>query len=200
MQYISTVHNLHIRSHTRVVPRCASLWVQIDRTHSGSTWLDPLPQCQISHSDVLSSVNITTAKKITINIACVSCIQSSYSTLIDTPAQHPTDSQHPHWREMRQQGYQVLKSAPTRISIKVVLFSHGPRPTTTNRRCRNPFSQWQRSFQRKLRHHWPKFSQQHHVATIRQCPGFMMDLPSFVKRICSTETFISSIRATIPTS
>ena len=76
----------------------------------GQSWL---PQCQMSHSnEVLSSVIITTAKQITINIACVSCIQSSYSTLIDTLAQHPTDSQYPHWRKMRHQGYQVLKSAP----------------------------------------------------------------------------------------
>ena len=56
---------------------------------------------------VLSSVIITIAKQITINIACVCFIQSSYSTLIDIPAQHPTDSQNPHWRKMRQQGYQV---------------------------------------------------------------------------------------------
>ena len=80
MQYTSTVHSLH--GHTRVVPRCLS-W----------NWSTPLrfhrvwpTQCQVSHSDeVLSSVIITTAKQITMNIACVSCIQSSYSTLIDTP-------------------------------------------------------------------------------------------------------------------
>ena len=34
MQY--TVHNLHSRSRTRVVPRCAQLWFEIDRTYLDS--------------------------------------------------------------------------------------------------------------------------------------------------------------------
>ena len=37
-------------------------------------------------------------------------------------------------------------------------------------RCRKPFSQWQRSFQRKLRSHWLKFLRQRHVALVRQGP------------------------------
>ena len=37
-------------------------------------------------------------------------------------------------------------------------------------RCRNPFSQWQRSFRRKLRSHWLKFLRQRHVAVVRQGP------------------------------
>ena len=34
--------------------------------------------------------------------------------------------------------------------------------------CRKPFSQWKRSFQRKLRSHWLKFLRQHHVTVARQ--------------------------------
>ena len=37
-------------------------------------------------------------------------------------------------------------------------------------RYRNPFSQWQHSFQRKLRFHWLKFLRQRHVAVARQSP------------------------------
>ena len=43
--------------------------------------------------------------------------------------------------------------------------------TTVIWRCHKPFSQWQRSFQRKLRSHWLKFLWQHHVAAVRQGPG-----------------------------
>ena len=56
-----------------------------------------------------------------------------------------------------------------------ILMAHalatGPCLTTAIWRCRNPFSQWQRSFQRKLRSHWLKFLQQRHVAAVRQGPG-----------------------------
>ena len=46
----------------------------------------------------------------------------------------------------------------------------GPCHTTAIWRCRKPFSQWQRSFQRKLRSHWLKFLRQRHVAVLRQGP------------------------------
>ena len=46
----------------------------------------------------------------------------------------------------------------------------GPCLTTVIWRCRNPFSQWQRSFQRKLRSHWLKFLRRRHVAVVRQGP------------------------------
>ena len=47
----------------------------------------------------------------------------------------------------------------------------GPSLTTAIWHCHNPFSQWQCSFQRKLRCHWLKFLRQHHVTVIRQGPG-----------------------------
>ena len=47
----------------------------------------------------------------------------------------------------------------------------GPCLTTAIWRCRKPFSQWHRSFQRKLRSHWLKFLRQRHVAVVRQGPG-----------------------------
>ena len=49
-----------------------------------------------------------------------------------------------------------------------------PRPclTTAIWRCRKPFTQWQRSFQRKLCTHWLKFLRQRHVAVVRQGPGW----------------------------
>ena len=47
----------------------------------------------------------------------------------------------------------------------------GPCLTTTIWHCRNPFSQWERSFQRKLRSHWLKFLRQCHIAGVRQGPG-----------------------------
>ena len=40
----------------------------------------------------------------------------------------------------------------------------GPCLITAIRRCHNPFSQWPRSFQRKLRSYWLKFLWQRHVA------------------------------------
>ena len=43
--------------------------------------------------------------------------------------------------------------------------------TTTIWRCRKPFGQWQRSFQRKLRSHWLKFLRQRHVAVVKQGLG-----------------------------
>ena len=46
----------------------------------------------------------------------------------------------------------------------------GPCLTTAIWRCRKPFSQWQPSFQRKLRSHWLKFLRQRHVAVVRQVP------------------------------
>ena len=47
----------------------------------------------------------------------------------------------------------------------------GPCLTTAIRCCRKPLSQWQRSFQRKLRSHWLKFLQQRHVEVVRQGPA-----------------------------
>ena len=43
--------------------------------------------------------------------------------------------------------------------------------TTMIWRCRKPFGQWQRSFQRKLRSHWLKFLRQRHVAVVKQGLG-----------------------------
>ena len=43
--------------------------------------------------------------------------------------------------------------------------------TITIWRCGKLFSQWHRSFQRKLRCHWLKFLRQRHVAVVRQGPG-----------------------------
>ena len=43
----------------------------------------------------------------------------------------------------------------------------GPSLTIAIWRCRNPFSQWQCSFQKKLHPHWLKFLRQRHVAVIR---------------------------------
>ena len=51
-----------------------------------------------------------------------------------------------------------------------ILVNTGPCVTTAIWRCRNPFSQWQRSFQRKLRSHWLKLLRQRHVAVVRQGP------------------------------
>ena len=42
--------------------------------------------------------------------------------------------------------------------------------TTAIWRCRKPFSQWQCSFQRKLRSHWVKFLRQRRVAIVKQRP------------------------------
>ena len=79
----NTVHNLHSRSRTRAVPRCASMLFEIDsplRFHRvwptlplGQSWL---PQCQMSHPGEdgglsLASVTITTVKQIKINFGCV---------------------------------------------------------------------------------------------------------------------------------
>ena len=47
----------------------------------------------------------------------------------------------------------------------------GPCLTTAIWRCRNSFSQWQRSFQRNMRFHWLKFLRQRHVAVVRRGPG-----------------------------
>ena len=47
----------------------------------------------------------------------------------------------------------------------------GPCPITAIWRCHNNSSQWQRSFQWKLRSHWLKFLWRHHVAVVRQGPG-----------------------------
>ena len=44
----------------------------------------------------------------------------------------------------------------------------GPCLTKAIWRCRKPFTQWQRSFQRKLRSHWLKFLRQRHVAVVWQ--------------------------------
>ena len=54
----------------------------------------------------------------------------------------------------------------------------GPCLTTAIWRYRNTFSQWQRSFQRKLRSHWLKFLWQHHVVVVKQVPGQLLDCPS----------------------
>ena len=45
--------------------------------------------------------------------------------------------------------------------------------TTAMWRCRNPFSQWQRNFQWKLRSHWLKFVPQRHGAVIKWVPVLM---------------------------
>ena len=47
----------------------------------------------------------------------------------------------------------------------------GPCITTAIWRGRNNFSQWPRSFQRKLRCQWLKFLRQRHVAVVIQVPG-----------------------------
>ena len=47
----------------------------------------------------------------------------------------------------------------------------GPCLTIAIWRCRKPFSQWQRSFQRKLHSHWLNFLHQRHVAVVRQRLG-----------------------------
>ena len=47
----------------------------------------------------------------------------------------------------------------------------GPCLTTAIWRCRKNSSQWQRSFQWKLRSHRLKFLRQRHVAGVRQGPG-----------------------------
>ena len=41
-------------------------------------------------------------------------------------------------------------------------------------RCRKNFSQWQRSFQWKLRSHWLKFLRQHHIAVFSTGPSIYM--------------------------
>ena len=46
----------------------------------------------------------------------------------------------------------------------------GPCLTTEIWRCRKPFSQWQRSFQRNLHSLWLKFLRQRRVAVVRQGP------------------------------
>ena len=52
------------------------------------------------------------------------------------------------------------------------MISHtGPCLTTAIWRCRNPFSKWERNFQRKLCSHWLKCLRQRHVAVVRQGPG-----------------------------
>ena len=57
-----------------------------------------------------------------------------------------------------------------RRHVVLVLRAAGPSLTTAIWRCRNPFSQWRRSFQRKLHSHWLKFLRQHHVAVVKQGP------------------------------
>ena len=57
-----------------------------------------------------------------------------------------------------------------KTSIRLVNRGPGPCLTTAIWCCRKPFSQWQRSFQRKLRSHWLKFLWQRHVAVVRQGP------------------------------
>ena len=47
----------------------------------------------------------------------------------------------------------------------------GPCITTAIWRCRNPFSEWQHSFQWKLQCHWLKGLRQHHVAAVIQDTG-----------------------------
>ena len=47
----------------------------------------------------------------------------------------------------------------------------GPCITTAIWHCRKHFSQWQHSFQWKLRSHWLKFLRQRHVALVIQDPG-----------------------------
>ena len=48
----------------------------------------------------------------------------------------------------------------------------GPCLTTAIWCCCKPFSQWHRSFHRKLGSHWLKFLRQCHVAVVRQGPAF----------------------------
>ena len=59
----------------------------------------------------------------------------------------------------------------TRFGISLTKYMyHGPCLITVIRRCRNPFSQGQCRFQRKLRSHCIQFLRQHHVAVVKQGP------------------------------
>ena len=53
----------------------------------------------------------------------------------------------------------------------------GPCITAVIWHCRNPFSQWEPSFHRKLRSHWPKVLRQRYVAIVVQGPGKWTILP-----------------------
>ena len=75
----NTVHNIHSRLRTRVVPRCASLWFEIDRPlRYRRVWLMIAPVPEKSPGEdgglILVSIIITTTKQITTNIECVSFI------------------------------------------------------------------------------------------------------------------------------
>ena len=116
MQYTSTAHNLHSRWHAShpAVSRCDLKLIDptqvppgLTHTATGAIMIAPVPDESLRCSSIIGHYNHIETNH---NQHCVRILhQSSYSTLIDTPVQHPTNSQNPHWRKMRQQGYQVLK-------------------------------------------------------------------------------------------